>query len=196
MRFDPMNPIRAEDILNEYSEQELAQVLFRYGEESLANPIARAIILARPVTTTTAAGPNCQPGGLGTSKRASERRTQTRPTSSHPDIPGFEDRGQQGIGKPGNSLTDCNSGAQTRRKNCYHLISFPGRSDRQAVFPPRKQRLPLPASPACMHLRAYRQPGGNHQASTCARTGGAETQSPLTERKIASSAKSRVIAGR
>jgi len=52
MRFDPMNPIRAEDILNEYSEQELAQVLFRYGEESLANPIARAIILARPVTTT------------------------------------------------------------------------------------------------------------------------------------------------
>lgn len=52
MRFNPMDPIRAEDILNEYSEQELAQILFRYGEESLANPIARAIILARPVTTT------------------------------------------------------------------------------------------------------------------------------------------------
>ncbi len=52
MRFDPIDPIRAEDILNEYSEQELAQVLFRYGEESMANPIARAIILARPVTNT------------------------------------------------------------------------------------------------------------------------------------------------
>jgi 16S rRNA (cytosine1402-N4)-methyltransferase len=52
MRFDPMNQLRAEDILNEYSEQELAQVLYRYGEETLATPIARAIILARPVTST------------------------------------------------------------------------------------------------------------------------------------------------
>ncbi|OGO28138.1 MAG: 16S rRNA (cytosine(1402)-N(4))-methyltransferase [Chloroflexi bacterium RBG_16_54_18] len=52
MRFDPSNPIRAEDILNEYSEQELAEVLFRNGEETLSYPISRAIILARPVTTT------------------------------------------------------------------------------------------------------------------------------------------------
>jgi 16S rRNA (cytosine1402-N4)-methyltransferase len=52
MRFDPMNPLRAEDILNEFSEQELAEVLFRYGEEALAYPIARAIVQARPVTTT------------------------------------------------------------------------------------------------------------------------------------------------
>lgn len=52
MRFDPHAPLRAADLVNELSEQELAQLLFRYGEEKRARQIARAIVQARPVHTT------------------------------------------------------------------------------------------------------------------------------------------------
>lgn len=52
MRFDPLNPLRADDIVNGYSEQALAGILTKYGEEPLAFPIARAIVQARPVETT------------------------------------------------------------------------------------------------------------------------------------------------
>jgi 16S rRNA (cytosine1402-N4)-methyltransferase len=52
MRFDTRAPLRAADLVNELSEQELAQLLFRYGEEKRARQIARAIVQARPVHTT------------------------------------------------------------------------------------------------------------------------------------------------
>lgn len=52
MRFDLRAPLRASDLVNELSEQELAQLLFRYGEEKRARQIARAIVRARPVHTT------------------------------------------------------------------------------------------------------------------------------------------------
>lgn len=52
MRFDPSSQLDAEAIVNGYSEQELAKIFFDYGEERLANPIARAIVAARPVGST------------------------------------------------------------------------------------------------------------------------------------------------
>src|SRR5450759_5241274 len=52
MRFDPSNPLTAAEIVNEWPEQELADALFRYGEEPAARRIARAIVAARPVDGT------------------------------------------------------------------------------------------------------------------------------------------------
>jgi 16S rRNA (cytosine1402-N4)-methyltransferase len=52
MRFDPTNPLRAADLVNEIPEDELANLLYRYGEEKLSRQIARAIVDARPLKTT------------------------------------------------------------------------------------------------------------------------------------------------
>ena len=52
MRFDPPSPISAADLVNTLSEAELAQVLYRYGEEPQARRIAQALVRARPITRT------------------------------------------------------------------------------------------------------------------------------------------------
>jgi 16S rRNA (cytosine1402-N4)-methyltransferase len=52
MRFDPSNPLTAAEIVNAWPEQELADILYRYGEEPAARRIARAIVTARPVDGT------------------------------------------------------------------------------------------------------------------------------------------------
>lgn len=53
MRMDTRQSLTAETIVNEYSQEEIAQILKEYGEEPKAKRIARAIIAARPLSTTT-----------------------------------------------------------------------------------------------------------------------------------------------
>ena len=52
MRFDPHARLRASDLVNDLPEQELAQLIYRYGEEEQSRQIAQAIVRARPVHTT------------------------------------------------------------------------------------------------------------------------------------------------
>ncbi len=52
MRFDPGHGITAAELLNTASEEEIAGLLFRYGEEPQARRIARNIVRGRPITTT------------------------------------------------------------------------------------------------------------------------------------------------
>jgi 16S rRNA (cytosine1402-N4)-methyltransferase len=52
MRFDPQNPVRAADLVNNLSENDLADLLYRYGEERRSHQVARAIVQARPIYTT------------------------------------------------------------------------------------------------------------------------------------------------
>jgi 16S rRNA (cytosine1402-N4)-methyltransferase len=52
MRFDPQNPVSAETLINTLPEAELADILWRYGEERKSRQIARAICAARPLHTT------------------------------------------------------------------------------------------------------------------------------------------------
>lgn len=52
MRFDPNGRLTAAHIVNERSQNELADILHRYGEERRARVIARAIVEARPVQGT------------------------------------------------------------------------------------------------------------------------------------------------
>ena len=53
MRFDPHGPVTAADLVNGLSERELADLIYRYGEEPASRAIARAIVAARPVRSTT-----------------------------------------------------------------------------------------------------------------------------------------------
>jgi 16S rRNA (cytosine1402-N4)-methyltransferase len=52
MRFDPAQGLSAADLLNQCGEQELADIIWRYGEEPQSRRIAKAILQARPLTTT------------------------------------------------------------------------------------------------------------------------------------------------
>jgi len=53
MRMDPETPTTARDIVNRMRERELADLIFKYGEDRHSRRIARAIVGARPFRTTT-----------------------------------------------------------------------------------------------------------------------------------------------
>src|SRR5215216_3390875 len=52
MRFGPHAVQTAADLVNKYSERELADLIYQYGEERESRKIARAIVRARPLYTT------------------------------------------------------------------------------------------------------------------------------------------------
>ncbi len=52
MRMDPAGPLTAGDIVNNWSQEALADLIYRYGEEPRARRIARAIVTARPLHNT------------------------------------------------------------------------------------------------------------------------------------------------
>jgi 16S rRNA (cytosine1402-N4)-methyltransferase len=69
MRFSPINPVAAADLVNTLSEAELADIIFKYGEDRHARRIARAIVKGRPFETTkqlaqTVAGANPSHGRI------------------------------------------------------------------------------------------------------------------------------------
>jgi 16S rRNA (cytosine1402-N4)-methyltransferase len=53
MRMDPDGALTAEEIVNTWPEQELARIIYAYGEERYARRVARAIAAARPLHDTT-----------------------------------------------------------------------------------------------------------------------------------------------
>jgi len=53
MRMDPSGAKTAADVVNDYDQAELADVLFHYGDERHARRIAAAIVAARPIATTS-----------------------------------------------------------------------------------------------------------------------------------------------
>ena len=55
MRFDPKSPVSAADLVNDLDAEELANIIFEFGEERHSRRIARKIVEARrvePITTT------------------------------------------------------------------------------------------------------------------------------------------------
>jgi len=52
MRFSPEQKTTAADLVNRLPEAQLADIIWRYGEEQLSRRIAKAILLARPLQTT------------------------------------------------------------------------------------------------------------------------------------------------
>ena len=53
MRMDRSQPLTADDVVNRYDVDELARLIRRYGDERYAGRVARAIVAARPLHTTT-----------------------------------------------------------------------------------------------------------------------------------------------
>jgi 16S rRNA (cytosine1402-N4)-methyltransferase len=54
MRMDTSQELTAAQIVNYWKEKDLADVIFRYGEERLSRQIAKKIVENRPIYTTTA----------------------------------------------------------------------------------------------------------------------------------------------
>jgi len=52
MRMDPTANLTAAELVNEWPQADLADILFQYGEERDSRRIARAIVAARPIETT------------------------------------------------------------------------------------------------------------------------------------------------
>jgi len=52
MRFDPASPTTAADLVNTLPQDELADLIYEYGEERASRRIAQAIVKARPLHTT------------------------------------------------------------------------------------------------------------------------------------------------
>jgi len=70
MRMNPREGLTAEQVVNEAGENELADLIYEFGEERRSRRIARAIVRARPITTTaqlarivSAAAPAMKQGG-------------------------------------------------------------------------------------------------------------------------------------
>ena len=70
MRMNPREGPTAEQVVNEAGENELADLIYEFGEERRSRRIARAIVRARPITTTaqlarivSAAAPAMKQGG-------------------------------------------------------------------------------------------------------------------------------------
>lgn len=53
MRMDPSQPLTAAEIVNEWSQDELADIIYKYAEEPRSRRVARAIVAARPLNTTS-----------------------------------------------------------------------------------------------------------------------------------------------
>jgi 16S rRNA (cytosine1402-N4)-methyltransferase len=53
MRMDTENSTTAEELVNRASERDLSEMIFKFGEERHSRRIARAIVKARPIQTTT-----------------------------------------------------------------------------------------------------------------------------------------------
>lgn len=54
MRMDPTASLSAAEIVNTWPEFDLADLIFRYGEERRSRPIARQLVKNRPISTTLA----------------------------------------------------------------------------------------------------------------------------------------------
>jgi 16S rRNA (cytosine1402-N4)-methyltransferase len=77
MRFDPDQELTAEQIVNEYGERELIDILQRFGEEPRARRIVRRIIERRPLRTTTALAKVVEEAVGGRVRRQSHPATRT-----------------------------------------------------------------------------------------------------------------------
>jgi 16S rRNA (cytosine1402-N4)-methyltransferase len=52
MRMNPMSELTAEQVVNQFDERELADLIYEFGEERRSRRIARAIVRSRPIHTT------------------------------------------------------------------------------------------------------------------------------------------------
>ena len=77
MRFSPQQELTAAQIVNEYEQKELADILYRLGEETKSRVIAKRIVERRPLHTTTELAKVVQEAVGGRARRQSHPATRT-----------------------------------------------------------------------------------------------------------------------
>lgn len=77
MRMERTGPLTADEIVNHWTERDLAQLIYQLGEERRSQRIARAIVRARPVRNTVQLA-NLIEACLGGRRRAAFRATGPR----------------------------------------------------------------------------------------------------------------------
>ena len=77
MRFSPCQTLTAAQIVNEYPEDELADIIYRFGEEPRSRRIARRIVERRPLRTTTELAKVVEEAVGGRARRQSHPATRT-----------------------------------------------------------------------------------------------------------------------
>ena len=85
MRFDPTTPRTAADLVNELPERDLADLIYRYGQEPASRAIARAIVAARPLHTTTELA-----AAVSQAIQCASGRTPRRKSKVHPATRTFQ----------------------------------------------------------------------------------------------------------
>jgi 16S rRNA (cytosine1402-N4)-methyltransferase len=81
MRFDPSQGLSAADLVNELPTAELADILYRYGEERQSRRVARAIVAARPLETTRELAEVIAKAVGGSGARQGRRRERIHPAT-------------------------------------------------------------------------------------------------------------------
>jgi len=77
MRFDATQHLTADRIVNHRSQEELADIIYRLGEEPAARRIARAIVAARPIGSTTGLAETIARAARGGRRKAIHPATRT-----------------------------------------------------------------------------------------------------------------------
>jgi 16S rRNA (cytosine1402-N4)-methyltransferase len=77
MRFSPRQPLTAAQIVNEYPEGELADIIYRFGEEPQSRRIAKRIVERRPLRTTKELAKVVEEAVGGRARRQSHPATRT-----------------------------------------------------------------------------------------------------------------------
>lgn len=77
MRFSPRQELTAAQIVNEYPEERLVEILWQYGEEQQSRRIARRIAERRPLQTTTELAKVVEEAVGGRARRQSHPATRT-----------------------------------------------------------------------------------------------------------------------
>jgi len=92
MRFDPHNSVSAANLVNDLPEEQLAELIYRYGDETAARRIARAIVRSRPIKTTgKLSGLIVQAVGYPPRRRGSSQKSgQAHRASLHPATRTFQ----------------------------------------------------------------------------------------------------------
>ena len=76
MRFDPTSGQTAADLVNKLDEQELADIIWRFGEERFSKRIARQIVTNRPFATTLELA-NVVRSAVGRTRERQDQATRT-----------------------------------------------------------------------------------------------------------------------
>jgi 16S rRNA (cytosine1402-N4)-methyltransferase len=92
MRMDQNQSLSAEELINSLSEEELADIIFNYGEERFSRAIARGIVRARPLHTTTELSDVVMRSLRHQKQRisSSSKKRQTLSYSTHPATRTFQ----------------------------------------------------------------------------------------------------------